>query len=269
MNRNYRELSQQEIDEIAALYPVTTNREICHRYHISVDTLQNYMARPLGWQKDSKAVLIGKRGGNPLTHKQIDWIVKHYSHTKNDDIMTKLCIGESTLHRVARRYGLRKSRQQMKKTQRNATEHSRQVCRRYGIYEETGKRMRKKMKEMAERGERIPGSFMPGQSNKDRLGLKRFRKAVEKFTATMREIRHKERVRLHFGLPQKTRLRISFNGYTEKQRKKAVHRHLFRKHGYIVEYGDDIIYYDDNTQRRPRMEANAHLYGLSVEKLED
>ena len=104
---------------------------------------------------------------------------------------------------------------------------------------------------------------------RDRLGAKRFKKCIEKATATMREIRRKERVRLHWGLPQQTRLRISYNGYTETQKKRASHRHLFRKHGYYVDYGDNTVYYDNETDRRPKMEANAHKWGLTVEEWRD
>ena len=265
--RNYRELSPEELSEIEQLYPITPNREIARRYDISVDALQDYLAHPRGWKKDRKAVMTGNRGGRSLTEKQIAWIVKHYAHTKNDDIMEKFGIGESTLHRLARKYGLKKSRQQMKKTQRNATEAAYEVCKRYGIYEETARRMKEKMNEMIANGERIPGSFVKGQSNRDRLGPKRFKQCIEKATETMREIRRKERVRLHFGLPQNTKLLISFNGYTEKQRKKSIHRHLFRKHNYIVDWGSDDIYYDEETDRRPTMEANAHKYGLKVKSV--
>ena len=141
MCRNYRELSTAEVGEIARLYPVTTNREIARMYDISVDALQDYLAYPNGWTKDRKAVLIGNRGGQSLTDKQVQWIVKHYQHTKNDDIMAKFGIGESTLHRIARKYGLKKSRQQQRKTQRNATCHAHEACRKYGVYEETRQRM--------------------------------------------------------------------------------------------------------------------------------
>ena len=264
--RNYRTLTDEEILELEKLYPVTPNRTLARQYGISVDALQDYVAYPRGWKKDRKAVLIGNREGRSLTEKQIAWIVKHYAHTKNEDIMEKFGIGESTLHRLARKYGLKKSRQQMKKTQRNATEAAYEVCKRYGIYEETARRMKEKMNEMIANGERIPGSFVKGQSNRDRLGPKRFKQCIEKATETMREIRRKERVRLHFGLPQKTKLLISFNGYTEKQRKKSIHRHLFRKHNYIVDWGSDDIYYDEETDRRPMMEANAHKWGLKVLK---
>ena len=122
------------------------------------------------------SVLIGNRGGKSLTEKQVAWIVKHYKHTKNDDIMAKFGIGESTLHRLARKHGLKKSKRQQKKTQWNATMHAHEACKRYGVYEETRRRMKQLAEERRERGERIPGSFMPGQSNKDRLGARRFKK---------------------------------------------------------------------------------------------
>lgn len=262
--RNYRELTESEIGEIERLYPVTPNREIAWKYGISVDALQDFIAYPRGWKKDRKAVFIGNRNGRSLTEKEVQWIVKHYQHTKNDDIMAKFGIGESSLHRVARKYGLKKSRQHMKKVQWNSTCHAYEACRRYGIYEETRKRMKQQAEERKARGERIPGSFMPGQSNRDRLTKKRFKECYERIHEKRCETIRKERIRIHFGLPQKTRLNLKYNGFTPQDRKRCVHRHLFRKHGYIVEYGDNIVYYDEHTDRRPKMEANAFKYGLRV-----
>lgn len=264
MYRNWRELTDEELAEIEALYPVTTNSEIARRYNISVDAIQDYLAYPRGWKKDRKAVLIGNRGGKTLTEKQVAWIVKHFKHTKNDDIMAKFGIGESTLHRIARKYGLKKSRQQQRKTQWNATCHAHEACRRYGVYEETSERMKQQAVERRERGERIPGSFLPRQSNRDRLSPERFKKCIEKATETMRELRRKERLRMHWGMPQQTKLNLSYDGCVSRLRKKATHRHLFRMHGYLVERGGNTVYYDEQTTRRPKMEENAHLYGLKV-----
>lgn len=265
MKRNYRELSGKEIEEIAALYPVTPNREIARQYNISVDALQDCLAHPRGWKKDYKALFIGSRGGKSLTERQVAWIIKHYHHTKNEDIMEKYGIGESTIHRVARKYGLKKSERQMKKTQRNAAEHAHETCRRYGLYEELSQRMKSKMQEMYERGERIPGSFKPGESNKDRLGKRRFQKCIEKGTASMRETRRKELMWIRWGLPQKTKLRLFLN--PDMRRKKSQKRYFFKKHGYYVKYGEDTVYYDENTDRRPEIEARAHEYGIRVEIL--
>ena len=269
MCRNYRELTDRELAEIEELYPVTPSREIARRYGISLDALQRKTARPRGWKKDPKAVFIGRRNGRTLTEKEERWIIRHYQHTKNDDIMAKFHIGESSLHRLARKHGLKKSRQHMKKTQRNATSHAKEACKRFGMYEDTSQRMRKEAADRKARGERLPGSFMPGVSNLDRLGPKRFRECNEKRSATMREIRRKERLRLHWGLPQLTKLNISYNGYTPAARKRSNHRHLFRVHNYIVERGATVVYYDEMTDRRPRMEANAYKYGLKVREWKD
>lgn len=262
--RNYRTLTEEELQEMERLYPVTPNRLLARQYGISVDSLQDYVAKPRGWKKDRKSVFIGNRGGHSLTEKEVAWIVKHYQHTKNEDIMQKFQIGESQLHRVARKYGLKKSRQQTNKNQRNASEAAQVVCKRYGIYEETARRMKEKMADMLSRGERIPGSFAPGVTNLMRLGAKRYAKVVEKSRQTRNETIRKERIRLHWGLPQKSKMHLTFDGYDEHHRKKAIHRHLFRRHNYIVERGSDDIYYDEETERRPQMEANAPKYGLRV-----
>lgn len=262
--RNYRELTDEEIRQLEDLYPVTTNRELSRRFGISVDALQDFIAYPRGWKKDLKALRIGNRNGRTLTEKETQWIIRHYQHTKNEDIMQKFGIGESALHRIARKHGLKKSRQQMKKTQQEATQAAWQACKDYGVYEEASRRMTEKMKAMSARGEYIPGSFMPGQSNKDRLTPKRFKECMEKGHKKRNETIRKERIRIHFGLPQKTRLNLTYGGYDEAHKKKALHRHLFRKLGYIVERSSDEVYYNEETERRPKMEANAHLYGLRV-----
>lgn len=262
--RNYRELTDEEIRQLEELYPVTTNRELSRRFGISVDALQDYVAYPRGWKKDHKVVQIGNRGGRMLTEKEVGWIIRHYQHTKNEDIMRKFGIGESSLHRIARKHGLKKSRQQMKKTQQEATQAAWQACKDYGVYEEASRRMTEKMKAMSARGEYIPGSFMPGQSNKDRLTPKRFKECIEKGRKKRNETIRKERVRIHWGLPQKTKIKLTYDGYNETHRRKTNHRHLFRKYGYIVERGGDTVYYDEETVRHPKMEANAHLYGLRV-----
>lgn len=265
--RNYRELTEEDIALLAELYPVTPNRQLAQQFGISVDALQDYVAYPRGWKKDRTAVLIGNRNGRSLKEREVQWIIRHFKHTKNEDIMRKYGIGESQLHRVARKYGLKKSRPFTKKAQMNATMAAHEACKEYGIYEETARRMKEKMLGMSARGERIPGSFMPGVNNLMRLGPKRNRERIEKSRQKRNETIRKERIRIHWGLPQKTKMHLTYDGTNERSRKKSIHRSLFRKHGYIVDYGDDTVYYDDDTLRHHKMEANDHLWGLKIEKL--
>lgn len=58
--------------------------------------------------------------GRELTEKEIAWIIRHFKHTRNDEIMSKFGISHSTLHRIAREHGLKKTKQFMIKTQDSA-----------------------------------------------------------------------------------------------------------------------------------------------------
>ncbi len=259
--RNYRDLCEKEIAELEVLYPITPNRDLARRYNISVDALQDYVAYPRGWKKDRKAVLVGSRNGRSLTEKQIGWIIRHYQNTKNEDIMQKFGIGESTLHRVARKHGLKKTKQFIKKCQQNATDLARVTCERYGVYEANAEYARKQWVKRKESGEPMSkwNVFQHGESNKTRLTPKRFKEAIDKAQKKRNETIRKERMRIRWGFPQKTKMKLVSGGH-----KRSAHRHLFRKKNYIVERGDNYIYYDEDTNRSPIMEANAHLWGLKV-----
>ena len=262
--RNWRELTADELAEIERLYPVPTNRELSRRFRISVDALQDSLAYPNGWKKDLGAVKVGNRGRFHVTEKQEQYIIRHFSNTKNSVLLEKLGIGEASLHRIARKHGLKKTKQFIRKMRQENCMKAREVCIRYGVYEDTRERMREKMNDLIRRGEPIPGTFVKGQSNKDRFSTKRFREIMEKTRTKRIETIRKERLRMRWGLPQKTRM-IIFPEECRKSRKdKSVHRHLFRKYNYIVGRGEDDIYYDEETERRPLMEANAHRYGLRI-----
>ena len=105
--RNWRELSEDEIIKLKQLYPTTTNRELSKMFDISVDAIQDRFAYPNGWKKDNYK--ISNRKGVSLDEKAIKWIIKHFKHIPNYEIMDKFNIGESTLHRVAKKYGLNSS----------------------------------------------------------------------------------------------------------------------------------------------------------------
>ena len=56
-----------------------------------------------------------------LPDVQIQWLKKHFKHTKNDVIRERLGLSHSTLHRIARELGLKKTRQFMAKMQMAAS----------------------------------------------------------------------------------------------------------------------------------------------------
>ena len=102
--RNYRELSDEEVQRLEQLYPVTPNRRLSQMFDVSVDAIQDHFARPRGWKKDQAAIKLATRGSyHQLTEREEQWIVRHYHNTRNGDIMAKYGIGESQLIRVRRK----------------------------------------------------------------------------------------------------------------------------------------------------------------------
>lgn len=254
--RNYRELTTKEVEQLRELYPVTTNRELARMFDISLDSIQDRFAKPLGWKKDRNAVQIGSRGGKSLTEEQIQWIIKHYKHTKNRDILQRFDIGESQLHRVARKYGLSKSKQFSRKVQRENAEIGYAVCEEYGVYEQNAEYAREQWRLRKERGERC--GFKPGESNKDRMSPSKYKAMMERTHEKRRETIRKERMRIRWGMEQKTKVKLVHN------RGRTCYRHLLKRKGYLVERGSRKVYFDDSTQRSAVMERRASTYGLTV-----
>ena len=139
--RNYRELTPHEVEKLKDEYPKTSNRRLAIRYDISIDGVRTF-AKKQGWKKDYNVLLAGKRGIHTLTTKEEAWIIKHFRNTPNLKIMQRIDIGESTLHRVARKHGLKKTAQYMNRARRLNAEVGTQRCRELGIYEENAVRAR-------------------------------------------------------------------------------------------------------------------------------
>lgn len=257
--RNYRELTQKEIDRLATLYPTTTNRELSKLFGLSIDAIQDRFAYPLGWKKTGYKQ--GSRGGKSLDEKQVKWIIRHYKHTRNADILEKFNIGESTLHRIARKYGLVKSRHFTKKHASANNENAMATCLRYNLYDEFAENTRKQWEQWRATGN-MPG-FKKGESNRTRMSKKRYEAMLAKASETRRETIRKERMRINWGLPQKTKLKVI---HTPLSRARNIHRHRLRKAGYIIERATYIAYYTENTARNEKLENNSSKYGIKIEQ---
>lgn len=177
----------------------------------------------------------------PLTEKQQKWILLHFKNTKNDEIMLKLGISHSMLHRFARENGLTKTKQFQSKCQLEAAKKGREA---------------NKRNNWPPKGYRIPKSeenyFKSGITPRERLGNKknkeRIRKSVESRSKTVKA----EKRRVLFGLEQKTKLKVVAAPHS-----KASYRYTLKKRGYLVERGGKIILYNENTNRSAASERTA------------
>lgn len=180
-----------------------------------------------------------------LTQDQVTYLVKHFKHTHNAELAEHLGISESTLHRLARKLGLKKSRQFMRKCQAATAAAARISHLAFNTY--------------PPKGYRIPGSekyqFVPGQSTKERIGEERWMAARMKARETRKETFRKERARAAFGLPQKTKLRVK-----QQPRQKVLDRCYLKRRGYIIDEADVVAYWTPDTRRATRMEARPRRY---------
>lgn len=255
--RNYRELSDAEIEELERLYPVTTNRELSKIFDISIDAIQDRFASPRGWKKDYKAVCLGNRGGRSLTEREVKWICNHYHNSKNRDILDKFGIGESTLHRVARQFGLKKTRNFIKKTQAEAKAKAVETVRIYDL--------------MPKGMEQCPwlvgkGHFSKGVSNLKRLGRKKERERLVKAHEKRNRSIASERRRIKYGMERKLKMRLSED--PALGRKQSQVRYYMKRIGYEIEKGSLEIYYNESTVRHKDYEKKAENRGFYVRPIE-
>lgn len=190
---------------------------------------------------------MGKTDKIILTPEQEQWLIRHFKHTKNDEIMSRLSLTHSALHRFARELGLKKSPQFMKKCQTTATQAAWAANRRKG---------------WPPKGYIIPRSwecrFQKGVTNIERLGPKKEAERVRKAAESRRATVKKERIRIHWGFEQRTKLKLYGS------RKKRQYRYELRQRGYQVERGGSDAYVTAETQRSPIVETNARKYGIRV-----
>ena len=175
----------------------------------------------------------------PENAGKVERLRKMFKNTPNDVIMEKLDISFSTLHRTARALGLTKTKQFMRKCQRNAADKARNSHIINGTY--------------PPKGFIIPGSevhrFKAGVTSLQRLGARKERQRVEKSAESRRQTLREERARRRFGLPQQTKLRVRNYG-----RKMHVEAYYLRKRGYTVDYPSFTAWWDESTNRCPVLE---------------
>ena len=174
------------------------------------------------------------------TPEQERWMKVHFKHTKNDEIMARFGWTHSTMHRIARSLGLKKSPQFMRKCQMATSRAAKESHLRNGTY--------------PPKGYRIPRSeefgFKKGVTNLQRLGKRGERKRIEKSAETRRKTFREEKARALFGIPRKTKLRVVC-----RPRYVASQRYYLRRRGYVIPHGTFTAYYGPETRRSEEYET--------------
>ncbi len=191
-----------------------------------------------------------------FTDEQLAWLSAHFADTKNAEIAARLGCGESTLHRVARRLGLKKSREFMSSVNRASLEACWQANKGEGNH---GK------KNLVVHGVRY--RFKKGERPIDRHGAEGEARRRKKLRATRNDIIRRERLRIKWGLPQLTKIKLVLDKKAGQLQRMA--RYALKQRGYIVSRGAKVIYYDGSTQRSAIVERNAVKKGLTILSIQE
>lgn len=186
-----------------------------------------------------------------LTPEQEAYLREHYPGTLNKDLAAHLGFSEGTLHRFARKLGLKKDPEWF-----HALVLER--CRMMAAVNRGPGNHGKKNLHLGE-----PHRFRKGQTNRERYGEENERRRIQRAAATRRETIRKERMRVRWGLPQETKLRVISN----PQARYA--RYALKSRGYIIPgRGSMEAYWDENTTRSTVVENNATKVGIKVKPVE-
>lgn len=206
-----------------------------------------------------------------LTAEQEAWLRLYYPVTENPVLLKVSGMCHSTLHRYARRWGLTKSAKGLKGIRKRQVRQIKKTCEKTGYYasirgrqpsEATREGTRKMWQEVREGKRESPIRVMK------RKNPRRYQRWLDRRAAVRKEQIRKEKLRVSYGLERKTKLKcVVMCKYTRRQ---VSHRHNALKYGYFLsedqsESGGEryVIFYDDDTVRRPKFEENCIKDGFT------
>lgn len=172
-----------------------------------------------------------------LADEQVAWLKDNYATTLNDTIRKRLGISMRTLNRLAKTFGLSKDTaviEVLRCEKITAAARKRSLLGKYDGHPENCLKTR----------------FKTGYKARERFGEEKFAEMHRKTVETRRKTYIEERARVTFGLPQRTKMRV-----TRQPRKKIQDRCYLKMRGYIIDEANCIAYYTDQTRRATKLEA--------------
>lgn len=207
-----------------------------------------------------------------LTAEQEEWLRKYFPTNRGDILRNMMGLNLTTFYRILRTLGIKKDQRTRARIWRAASRKGKEKCRKNGYYDSLrGKKPSPQcMEAMHERWQRVrEGKELHpmAQLKKDHPRL--YKKACEERRNKRLRLLKSEKLRLMSGMKQESRLKnIRVVPYTKSQ----VSHHLNavrRGYWYYKDCAEDDperwnIYYDEETQRAPKFEANCIKDGFHI-----
>ena len=218
--------------------------------------------KPIGkakWQVPMRPHHKGGKDEYYLEGELKERFCKRFPKNSNRRMMTWFGISFSTLQRFRRELGLQKD---MRAIRKQLAKDIKKICEKNGYYDSLRGHAPSEACQEATRKMWAEG-FHPMKQLKAKKP-RRYRMVLRKRSEKRKELWHKERLRLKYGLERKTRLHIPLNNIPHRA---AAHKYLMiRQCNYFADpLGDPyVVCYDSQTQRSARREATAAKHGLKV-----
>ena len=216
----------------------------------------------------------GKVHRRVLNDEQREWLCRWFHTIENKRLAKAMGISLYKLHCFARELHLTKSEEDWRAIKRRQTKAMAKTNERNGCYDR--KRGHAPSEATMEGNRRRWEEYRQGlrESPYDtikRTDPKRYKAIKEKRSQNRREMVAKEKRRIIYGLERKTKLKIVvMKPYTRSQ---LHHRCNALKRGYLLDMdcsegqpGRYVIYYDDETQRSAKFEANCIKDGFTFKR---
>lgn len=211
------------------------------------------------------------RGSFILSKEQEDWFKRYFPTNKNTYICKAMGVCLATVYKFAKKYGLHKTDETKARIWRANSRKGMETCRKNGYYDSIkGKQLSPQC--YAARDEYIKklksGEVLSYPARMKKYHPKIYQERNRKISEKRKKLVKMERFRIMSGIPRETKLRITANPYKKSQ---TQHRYAALKKGYWF-YEDCSessgerynIYYDKDTKRSERFEANLKADGFNV-----
>lgn len=263
--RYYKEMSEKELKRFQRLYPKTSNRNLRKKFHLSLYAIKK-MAKELGLKKRKGVIMKAARANaKALTDAQDAWLAEHYSEMTNRELAEHLGVKTQVVVNASMRLGLKKTPEYRESQLKSMMAHARKFIHDNPLRHERWKRAMEKL-----RAEGRGYSFPKGTKLRDHYESEEaFRAMLKKRDIKRAETIRKERMRLKWGLPQKTKMRLTVDGMTKEKVMLCAYRWRLRQRDYMVEPASMLVCYDEATRRSERMERNAIAVGFRFEEIKE
>lgn len=198
------------------------------------------------------------KGSLMITPQQVEWLKENFANEENFIIADTLGISETTMHRYARLFGLKKSKAYMRRCQKEATDAAHYFNRISGRNKALAERMRN--------GGMSPKFLACRITKENSLWVRcpeKMQASRKKHGQTLHQVWEEEKRRVKAGLPQKTRLKVAEGKDRVFNRLKAVRKYYLKSRGYRID--GLTAWWNENTLRAPQLEKKDTIFKYRME----